>query len=163
VLGVQKGPKPLFSYYRAEDKPAVLALHKLGLQSTGAWIDSGRWDEDLNNIEQAYTQNGVFLVGEINGNVVAMGALRRKTDNVGEIKRLRISPEFQRMGFGQLIMTTLEQKARELGYTKIVLDTTIKQIGAQTLFLKNGYRETKREHVKTPNIDTELIYYEKDV
>lgn len=149
--------------YKSADKAAVLILHESALRAIDAWVKSGRWDEDLNCIESTYLQNGTFLVGEINGRIVAMGALRRVSDSVGEIKRMRVDPEFQRKGYGQVILEMLEEKAKQLGYKKIVLDTTIKQTASQLMYVKNGYREVRREHIKTPNIDTELIYYEKEL
>lgn len=149
--------------YKTSDKTEVLALHKLALQSTGAWIDSGRWDEDLDHIGEVYLKGGAFLIGEAGGRIVAMGALRRVSYGTGEIKRMRVHPDFQRKGYGQLLLTLLEERAKELGFKKLILDTTMKQTGSQVLYLKNGYTEVRREHIKTANIDTDLIYYEKNL
>lgn len=52
---------------------------------------------------------------------------------------MRVHPDYQRRGFGQTILTALENRARDLGYTELHLDTTVQQIAAQQLYLKNRY------------------------
>jgi N-acetylglutamate synthase-like GNAT family acetyltransferase len=59
-----------------------------------------------------YLKNqGEFLVGVCEGRIVAMGALRRTTNERAEIKRMRVHPDFQRCGFGQMILEALETDA----------------------------------------------------
>ncbi len=53
-----------------------------------------------------------------------MGALRRTTNEWAEIKRMRVHPDFQRRGFGQMILEALEARAVALGYAALHLDTT---------------------------------------
>lgn len=57
------------------------------------------------------------------------------------------------------MMFELEKKAKELGYKKIILDTSDKQVVAQKLYEKYGYVETKRE--QTPKFV--MMYYEKQI
>jgi GNAT superfamily N-acetyltransferase len=130
--------------YKAEDREEVQALHKLALEQVGVYIGSGRWDSDLDDIEGVYLKGGEFLVGECEGRIVAMGAFRRTSPERAELKRMRVHPDFQKRGFGQKILDALEKKARELGYTTLHLDTAVKQVAAQKLYAKNGYRETGR-------------------
>ncbi len=145
--------------YRDSDKEAVRQLHQLALEPTGAMLPGGPWnDDDLNNIEKEYINNaGDFLVGVVNNQIVCMGALKKKTDSVGEIKRMRVHPDFQRKGLGQLILNHLEEKALQLGYNDLVLDTTTKQYPAQKLYEKNGYHQTGR--TKYDGLD--IIFYKK--
>jgi len=147
--------------YKTSDKDDVIDLHKLALEKTGAWIESGKWDEDLQNIEEVYLKNGEFLVLEDEGKIIAMGAIRKISDDVVELKRMRVHPKFQRKGIGQKMLISLENRARELGFKKIVLNTTEKQKQAVALYLKNGYRETKKEILDS--IKTRLIYFEKEI
>ncbi len=106
-----------------------------------AHAGSGGWDDDLNNIEQVYLVQGEFLIGEYQGRPVAMGALKPGEPGTGraEIKRMRVHPDFQRRGYGQSILTELEHRARQAGYTCLYLDTTVGQTPAQQLYLKNGF------------------------
>ncbi len=132
--------------YQAGDYDEVWDLHILGLQRVGAYLGDGPWDNDLRHIEDAYLQNrGDFLIGTIDGRIVAMGAFRRTSDERAEIKRMRVYPDFQGQGYGQIILDELERRAKTAGYTILHLDTSVVQIAAQKLYLKNGYRETGRE------------------
>lgn len=147
--------------YHKNDQTNVIALHKLALEQAGTFAESGKWDEDLYHIEEVYLHDGEFLVGEINNKIIAMGALKKISEKVAEIKRMRVHPDYQGRGFGQQLLTLLEQKAKELGYKKIILDTTVKQIPAQHLYIKNGYKETYRDMIEA--INTENIHYEKEL
>jgi GNAT superfamily N-acetyltransferase len=92
----------------------------LALGATGAHLGNGPWDDDLRSIPVSYLQDGgEFIVGLVNGRLVAMGRLRHITDAAAELKRMRVHPAFQRRGFGREILGALENRARELGYTKL--------------------------------------------
>jgi ribosomal protein S18 acetylase RimI-like enzyme len=118
----------------------------------------GPWDADFQDIEGVYLNNGgEFLVGLIGGNIVAMGALRNVTEGTAEIKRMRVHPDHWRRGFAQAIFDRLQFRAAELGYKKLILDTSVQQKAAQELYLKNGFRRTGIK-----NADPfEMILFEK--
>ncbi len=101
------------------------------------------------------------MVGEIDGKIIAMGGFRKKSSDTVEMKRMRVDPQFQRRGYGQLILNMLEQRAREMGYKKMILDTTIRSKAAVSLYIKNGYKETGRRDVAQFN--TVLIFFEKQL
>ncbi len=143
--------------YKKSDLKEVRNLHILALKSVGAFAESGHWDEDLNNIENVYLKDGEFLVVLSENRIIAMGALKKITDEIAEIKRMRVHPDFQRRGIAQTIYNMLEKKAIELGYKILRLDTTIKQVAAQKLYQKNGFVEVKRGLL----YGFETIYYEK--
>lgn len=145
--------------YKPIDLEAVVQLHHAALKAAGAHAGEGSWDDDLSDIEGVYLANsGVFLVGLLNDRIVAMGALRRVFDERVEIKRMRVLPELQRLGLGQAMLDALEQEAVRRGYKIICLDTTIIQIAAQKMYLKNGYFEIER---KIQDFPFESIFYEK--
>lgn len=132
--------KPLLRRYKTNDHEQVVRLHYHALDDSGANAGPGEWDDDLNNIEQVYLDNnGEFLVIEIDDRIIGMGGLLRVNDTTAEIKRMRIEPEYQRWGWGQMILTELEKRARDFGYVKLILDTSIKLTAAQQLYEKNGY------------------------
>jgi ribosomal protein S18 acetylase RimI-like enzyme len=145
--------------YQDADNPAVLELHQLALEATGAYYP-GKWNDDLHDIQNHYLQNGgEFLVGTLDGKIVCMGAFRRKSDTLAEIKRMRVNPDDQRRGFGQIILKELESRARQLGYTELCLDTTTLQIAAQKMYQKNGFTATGRGRMPP----FEVIYYHKSL
>jgi GNAT superfamily N-acetyltransferase len=155
--------------YTPTDQAAVEALHVFALQQTGAYLGRGPWDDDIYAIEDVYLNNqGEFLIGECDGRLVAMGALRRTDAERAEIKRMRVHPDYQGRGYGQLLLHTLEQRARELGYRILHLDTSLLQLPARKLYEKNGFREVGRDYFQQQTgADTyqplEVILYEKPI
>lgn len=146
--------------YQSGDQSSVWELHNIALEAVGAHAGNGPWDDDLNQIEAVYLANrGEFLVESCDGRVVAMGALKATTNQRAEIKRMRVHPQYQRRGFGQAILTGLEQRAREMGYTVLHLDTTLQQEAARRLYERNGYSLVGRGNVGR----FDCFFYEKRI
>ena len=145
--------------YQDADNPAVWELHHRALEATGAYFP-GKWNDDIDDIQNHYLNNGgEFLVGILDGKIVCMGAFRKKSDTLAEIKRMRVLPEYQRRGLGQAILNQLEAKAILLGYRELCLDTTTLQIAAQKMYEKNGFTEVRRGLMPP----FEVIYYHKSL
>ena len=60
-------------------------------------------------------------------------------DGVAEIKRMYVAPAARRQGLGRRLLEELEEKARELGYVRIRLDTGNRQPHAQAMYERAGY------------------------
>ncbi len=128
--------------YRPSDHDPVWELHNVALNEVGAHAGNGPWDDDLHHIEAEYIEaGGEFYVGSIDGRIVAMGALKRLSDACAEICRMRVHPEFQRRGLGTKMLSALEERARELGFRTLVLDTTVGQVAARSMYSRAGYEE----------------------
>lgn len=146
---------PIIRQYEPRDKDAVYQLHVKA--HVGERV-GGTWERDFDHIEEVYIRSGgEFLVGELNGSVVSMGALKPDTTQRVELKRMRVLPELQRKGFGQQMYDALEQRARELGFTTIFLDVTAKLNIALTFYEKNGFVEIGR----TVLAGQDTVLYEK--
>lgn len=144
--------------YEPDDREAVRRLHDEALNDVGAHLGDGYWDADLDAIESVYLRDGgEFLVGVLEGRVVAMGALRRDPDGRAWITRMRVAPRLQGRGIGQTLLDGLHRRAAELGYETLHLDTTVGQTAARRLYEKNGYTETGRGTVGP----FECLYYER--
>ena len=151
---------PVIRRYQAGDHGAVWELHNLALGNTGALIGNGPWDDDFQHIETVYlTSGGEFLVGELDGRIVVMGALKPAGPERADVKRMRVHPDFQRRGFGQAMLNALEARARKLGFRCLALDTSTLQAAARHLYRKNGYREKGRRKIR----HLDVIDYEKDL
>ena len=143
--------------YEPGDREAVWKLHDDALHAVGAHLGNGPWDRDLDAIEAVYLEDGgEFLVGVLEGKVVAMGALRRGCGARAGVTRMRVAPKLQGRGIGQALLDALHRRAAELGYATLHLDTTVQQTAARRLYEKNGYREVGRG----PIGPFECIYYE---
>jgi GNAT superfamily N-acetyltransferase len=83
--------------------------------------------------------SGAFLVIYRGGKPVAGGGLKRDDDGVAEIKRMYVAPEARREGLGRRLLEELEEKARELGYARIRLDTGARQPHVRAMYERAGY------------------------
>ncbi|HHW10841.1 MAG TPA: GNAT family N-acetyltransferase [Firmicutes bacterium] len=129
--------------YSRADQEVVWELHNLALHQVGAHVGNGPWDADFQDIHRVYINSGgEFLVGEVGGQLVAMGAIRPTSRTHAEVKRMRVHPDYQRQGYGQAILTELEATAKRLGFEVLHLDTTTKQVAAQRFYEKNGFVRT---------------------
>ncbi len=143
--------------YQTKDNQTVKELHYAGItqmrdtlteeeQSIVPSTDEHFIDGDLDDIEGAYLKNrGDFLVGTENGEIVVIGAIRKNTDTCGELKRLRVRQDCQRQGYAEAMMRRLEERAKELGYRELILDTLAGNLPAQKLFKKLGFTELPHE------------------
>jgi ribosomal protein S18 acetylase RimI-like enzyme len=146
--------------YTPADREAVETMHVQVIQQAGTYLGRGPWDDDVYAIEETYLNNqGEFLIGEWDGLFVAMGALKRTTPERAEIKRMRVHPDYQGRGLGQIILSELEDRARALGYKTLHLDTGVIQVPAQKLYEKNGFLRVGRDKYG----DVEVILYEKQL
>jgi ribosomal protein S18 acetylase RimI-like enzyme len=146
--------------YQPSDKKAIRDLNQESVEEfANSFI---RPDfPDLDEVEKIYlVNNGEFLVATKDSRVIGMGALKKISNEMAEVKRMRVFPEFQRQGIGQLILNELEKRAKQLGYKILELDTSINQPGAQDFYRKNGYHETKREGPEK-GWPVETIFYQK--
>ncbi|GAB3689972.1 GNAT family N-acetyltransferase [Nocardiopsis oceani] len=97
-------------------------------------------------VTQFVAPHGCLVLAELEGEVVAGGALRpyradraQEPDTV-EFKRIWTSARHRRRGLGRLIMTALEGAARDLGYGRVILFTGPSQPEAVALYERIGYR-----------------------
>lgn len=73
------------------------------------------------------------------GKALGCGAIRALDSGEMEIKRMFVPLESRGKGFATLVLLELENWAREMSYTRCVLETGFKQPEAIRLYEKNGY------------------------
>lgn len=83
--------------------------------------------------------HGAFVVAWIDGAPVGCGGVRPFDDVSGEIKRMYVVPSARRRGIAVRVLQTVEDRARGLGYARLVLETGIAQPEAISLYEREGY------------------------
>lgn len=73
------------------------------------------------------------------GNALGCGAIRALESGDMEIKRMFVPLESRGKGIATKVLLELENWARELSFTRCVLETGLKQPEAIRLYEKNGY------------------------
>jgi N-acetylglutamate synthase-like GNAT family acetyltransferase len=101
--------------------------------------------------------NYVFIIAKLDNEIVGCGAIRPLSETTAEVKRMYA--KYPRKKIGQTILSFLEAKAKEIGYSKLVLETRIKNLEATQFYLKSDYT-TIPNYGKYAN-NTEAICFEK--
>lgn len=73
------------------------------------------------------------------GKALGCGAIRALDSGEIEVKRMFVPLESRGKGIATLVLLELENWARELSFTRCVLETGLKQPEAIRLYQKNGY------------------------
>lgn len=99
-------------------------------------------DADLDDIEGNYTRNnGYFIVVEQDSHIVASMGLLKISDDTCELRKMYSIPSVRGRGLGRFLLEHALDKARDLGYSRIVLETATPLKEAITLYKKYGFRE----------------------
>lgn len=88
--------------------------------------------------------DGAFVLMRSDQATVGCGGLQRIDDATGEIKRMWIDPDWRGLGLGGRLLTQLEAVARELGRTRVVLDTNESLVEAIAMYERAGYQQIER-------------------
>lgn len=105
--------------------------------------------------------SGEFLVGLTDGDIVAIGGFQSRGDDAAEVRRMRVHPDHRRREYGERPLAALEERARERGFARVVLDTNERLTAARKLYGKRGYEEVRRAtHSITGD---EFICYQKEL
>lgn len=73
------------------------------------------------------------------------GTLVQRSSEIGEIVRMSVAKEMRRKGIGKLILQRVIHEALELGYRRIILETTNTWSEVIEFYLRCGFQIT-HEH-----------------
>lgn len=98
-------------------------------QSAQAAYDKHNKIEAINTVIIAYD----------NGRPIGCGCFKNYNSETIEIKRMFVTDCYRGMGISKLILKELENWAKELGFSKAILETGTKQSEAIGLYKRSGY------------------------
>lgn len=84
---------------------------------------------------------GAFLIALSDGLPIGCVSLRPLEGPVAEVKRLWVHPDARGQGLARRLMTTLEARARALGYQRLKLDSNSALTDAITLYRRMGWTD----------------------
>lgn len=94
---------------------------------------------------------------EIDGQIIGYASLRF-VGNEGDINTISVARDFQRKGYGQLLLNWLEQTAKENGVKELFLDVRTDNDPAIAIYKKNGYlRIDVRRNYYGRSIDADVM------
>lgn len=105
-------------------------------------LDFQDFDAELANLPGSYAPPaGCLLIARWQGQVAGCIALQKNAEGICEMKRLYTRPQFRGLKIGGALAESVIEKARELGYNRIRLDTLPSMAKAQGLYIALGFRE----------------------
>jgi GNAT superfamily N-acetyltransferase len=120
-----------------------------------------KFEEELAALPGDYAvPDGALLLAVAEDAATGCVAMRKIEPGVCEMKRLYVRPPFQRQGIGKQLAITIIDKAREVGYRKMRLDTLNTLDAAMALYASIGFRKIN------PYYDNPLpgaVYWEVDL
>ena len=98
---------------------------------------------ELEHLTSEYAPvTGAFLLAEERGVYLGCVGVRQFSDGIGEIKRLYVIPAARGRGVGRLLAKGIVAAAKQLGYTRLLLDTLPSMKQAQSLYVSLGFKST---------------------
>jgi ribosomal protein S18 acetylase RimI-like enzyme len=136
-------------------EPSIVITNPVGLEqvdavrelfseySTSIGIDLcfQNFDEELRTLPGAYAPpSGSLFLASVDGESIGCVAIRKLEDKTCELKRLYVRPAARGLGIGRRLTQAAVTKARELGYSRVRLDTLVSMKEARSLYESLGFR-----------------------
>jgi putative acetyltransferase len=134
--------------FRSNDQDDLEVFLKRMYEARGMEYEPDGLHSDFRNVEEIYLSRGNFWVIRETQERKIIGSIGLKeldrNNEIGELKRFFVLPEYQGSGYGRLLMTTAITYARENEYKKLRLDTMKQATKAQAIFRVFGFYEIPR-------------------
>jgi len=98
---------------------------------------------DIEDRAKFFPPTGRFYLVRHDGRDIGVGCLKRLAPNVGEIQRMYIQPHVRGVGAGRALVERLLHDAKELGYTKVRLESLRALAPAHGLYRSVGFVEVE--------------------
>ncbi len=122
------------------DQAQLVAL----IREYAAWlhIDMSfqNFDAEMAQIDAQYSlPKGLLWVAQSADTLIGCIGFKHLDPATAEVKRLYVQPAFRGQQLGDKLMATVVAKARQLGYSRLVLDTVPQTVAAQGIYLRTGF------------------------
>jgi GNAT superfamily N-acetyltransferase len=157
-----RGPRPAQITAAVEAGLSDLAQRALGVPDDEVVLEAVPFDSDLATtlvaeVQQEYVRrygghdetpvdpdefappDGTFLVARYGAVTIGCAGMRRHDTSTVEVKRMFVRAEHRRRGHARRLLRALEDRAREQGYRRVILETGLAQPEAIALYASAGY------------------------
>jgi ribosomal protein S18 acetylase RimI-like enzyme len=148
-----------FDFFQAESPQQIASVRELFLeyaQSLGFSLCFQSFDQELATLPGDYAPpTGRLLLAMLENRPAGCAGLHKLDQEVCEMKRLYVRPQFRGKGLGRALAERVIASAREIGYKKLRLDTVEPMMQAAVAIYRTlGFREI--EPYRTNPIDGAL-------
>lgn len=128
--------------HTGEGLEEVKALFEEYATSLAISLDFQGFDSELESLPGYYAPpQGCILLASWEGQVAGCVALRKLEEGICEMKRLFTRPGFRGHRIGHALSEAVIQRAREIGYSRMRLDTLESMGPARKLYTSLGFYE----------------------
>ena len=130
-----------------------------------SYFDDVAWQAELDGLpgEYAATEGGALLLGWHQGAALGCVALRQLDDESCEMKRMYVGDDGRGRGLGRALGEAVVQRARDLGYSSIHLDTSVEQHEAIGLYRSLGFQDSEPYHDVPEAMRGWLVFFSLDL
>ena len=129
-----------------------------------SYFDGPAFEAELRSLPAVYAPPaGALLVAHAEGHVIGCVALKGMGNGRCEMKRLFVARSAHGRGAGEALARATVDRAKELGHTRMMLDTGPRQIEAQRLYHKLGFRNVGPYYETSPELEKWLVFMELDL
>ena len=137
---------PALQSVQAQSAAQIEQARELFLEyarSLGFSLCFQNFDQELANLPGDYSPpHGRLLLAEFEGKLAGCVALHKLENEICEMKRLYLRPQFRGKGLGRALTTRIIAEARHVGYSRLRLDTVESTMqDAVAMYLKLGFRK----------------------
>jgi GNAT superfamily N-acetyltransferase len=105
-----------------------------------AWIGEDFWVNDFEDELAALPgYYEALLIARLDDELVGSVAVKRLPDGAAELKRLYVRPAARGTGLGRTLAAAAVERARELGYATMRLDTLPRMEAARAIYASLGF------------------------
>ncbi len=105
-------------------------------------LDFQNFDKELADLPGEYSlPRGCILLAEHKGQPTGCIALRPLSDQICEMKRLYVRPQFRGLGIGRALAEAIIEQAQKIGYSCMRLDTIPSMKTARALYESLGFNQ----------------------
>ena len=140
---------------------AASALFKEYAEWLNIDLSFQNFDEELLQLKEMYSEptGAIFLLQQAE-EFIGCVAIRKKENDIAELKRMYIQPTVRKAGGGTLLLEKALSAAKNLGYKLIRLDTLTNMTPAINLYKKHGFYEIAPYYF---NPEKNAVFFEKEL
>jgi len=113
-------------------------------------------DGELKRLQDIFSEakRNAFWVVEAGGTIVGTFGIEARSDDCTELRRMYLDRSFRGCGIAQKMLHAAEARARDLGFSRMILSTAEVQKAAIAFYRKHGYQLIKTEVVDVMSTKT---------
>jgi GNAT superfamily N-acetyltransferase len=114
--------------------------HREDIELIETYFEPGNFEKELVSLPGKYAPPaGQLLLGLYDQQAAGCVALRQIDEQTCEMKRMFVDTRLHGKGIGRELAKAVIGEARKIGYKKMLLDTSIRQVEALTLYQSMGF------------------------